>query len=188
MSTAPNDEAPLAAADLGADAAAQAVPPVTALFRRAFRSHPGGLAIISADVGDGPAGILSSSLASVSTDPAALSFTVSTLTASASVVRAATTFVVHMLDSADLALAKIFATPGSARFGEDMQWERLPTGEPYLVQPRTRLRCRAIGQLQVGTSLIVAGEVLDGVIEESSALPLVYVNRAFHVFHEFPIR
>lgn len=158
------------------------------LYRQAFRSHPGGLAIIAADTGSGPAGILSSSVASVALAPPALSFTISTLTASAQVVRAADTFVVHLLDSADLALAQVFATPGSARFGEDMRWGRLPTGEPYLAETRTRLRCRALGHLDVGSSAIVAAEVLDIDLVESTALPLVYVNRAFHIFHEFPLR
>lgn len=157
-------------------------------YRLAFRSHPGGLAIISADTGSGPAGILSSSVASVAMEPPSLSFTISTSTASAQVVRSADTFVVHLLDSADLALARVFATPGSVRFGDDMRWRRLPTGEPYLVETRTRLRCRAVGHVDVGPSAIVVGEVLDIDITESGALPLVYVNRAFHIFHEFPLR
>lgn len=161
---------------------------VADLYRKAFRSHPGGLAIIAADTGAGPAGILSSSVASVAVQPPALSFTISTVTASAQVVRSAETFVVHLLDSADLALARVFATPGSTRFGADMRWDRLPTGEPYLVETRTRLRCRALGHLDVGQSSIIAAEVLDIDLVDSGALPLVYVNRAFHIFHEFPLR
>ncbi|WP_278313318.1 flavin reductase family protein [Lolliginicoccus levis] len=158
------------------------------LFRSAFRRQPAGLAIISANSPEGPVGILSSSVASVGVDPPALSFTISTLSANAQAVRHATTMVVHLLDAGDLALAQVFATPGSPRFGPDMQWDRLPSGEPYLTDVATRMHCRAIGHMEVGESVIVAAEVIDVAHSDSHALPLVYTNRAFHVFHEFPIR
>lgn len=166
----------------------EAQPSVSDLFRHAFRRHPAGLAIISANGPNGPAGILSSSVASVSIDPPALSFTISTPTASAQVVRAAETVVVHLLDAADLTLAQTFATPGSVRFGDDMAWEYLPTGEPMLVETKSYLRCRHLDRMDVGSSTIVVVEVLSVSQTESTALPLVYSNRAFHIFHEFPIR
>lgn len=161
---------------------------VSDLFRNAFRRHPAGLAIISASGPEGPAGILSSSVASVGIDPPALSFTISTTTASAQIVRSAETVVVHLLDAADLKLAQTFAKPGSVRFGDDMAWEYLPTGEPILVETKSYLRCRHLGHLDVGDSSIVAAEVLSVRQTESTALPLVYSNRAFHIFHEFPLR
>ncbi|AEF41901.1 flavin reductase family protein [Hoyosella subflava] len=167
---------------------AQPSPSVSDLFRNAFRRHPAGLAIISAAGPDGPAGILSSSVASVSLDPPALSFTISTLTSSAQIVRSADTVVVHLLDAGDLKLARTFATPGSVRFGDDMAWDYLPTGEPFLLETKAQIRCRQLGHLDVGNSSIVAAEVLGVTQDESTALPLVYSNRAFHIFHEFPIR
>ncbi|GGC68517.1 flavin reductase [Hoyosella rhizosphaerae] len=157
------------------------------LFRAAFRRQPAGLAIISAEGPQGPVGILSSSVASVSTNPPSVSFTISTLTPNAQAIRAASTMVVHLLDAGDLALAQVFATPGSVRFGENMQWGRLKTGEPYLHDVATRLRCHYVGHIDVGESIVIAAEVDDIHHAESHALPLVYTNRAFHVFHEFPL-
>ncbi len=46
-------------------------------FRHAFRHHPAGVAVVTADAGDGPAAMTVSSVASVEVDPPTLVFSAS---------------------------------------------------------------------------------------------------------------
>ncbi|WP_219420091.1 flavin reductase family protein [Pseudonocardia nigra] len=105
---------------------------VAADLRTAFRSHPTGVAVITATDGRGvPAGLTASSVASVSLEPPAIVFSIAPGSAAPAVLGAAS-FLVHLLDSGNAALARRFATPGADRFGPATLWSRLPTGELLL--------------------------------------------------------
>lgn len=64
-------------------------------FLSAFGNHPSGVALITADAGDGPAGLTATSVASVSADPPMVMFSASVGSSSTPVVLAARTVVVH---------------------------------------------------------------------------------------------
>src|SRR6476659_4568964 len=81
-------------------------------FKAAFRMHPAGIAVVTADDGNGPVAMTVSSLFSVSAVPALLVFSASALSSSTSTIRAAETVVVHMLTDDDLDLARLCATRG----------------------------------------------------------------------------
>ncbi|WP_330257525.1 flavin reductase family protein [Nocardia sp. NBC_00565] len=59
-------------------------------FRSAFRGHPGGVSLITADTGR-PVALTATSVASVSVDPPALTFSVSEQSSSAPTLRQAPT-------------------------------------------------------------------------------------------------
>ncbi|WP_291054402.1 flavin reductase family protein [Herbiconiux sp.] len=153
-------------------------------FRHAFRSHPAGVAIITADAGDGPVAMTVSSVASVAIDPPTLMFSASGASSSTPTIRRAETVVVHMLTSDQIALAKLGARSGAARFGDDVDWGRLPTGEPYYPAANW-LRGRVTQRVEVNGSTLVIVEAIeakprdDGELAEP--LPLVYHNRSWHV-------
>ncbi|MFF3601755.1 flavin reductase, partial [Kitasatospora indigofera] len=69
-------------------------------FKAAFRRHPAGVAVITAEGPDGPVGLTASSVSSVSAEPPVLVFSVTTKAGSAGHVLAATTCIVHLLRSA----------------------------------------------------------------------------------------
>ena len=48
-------------------------------FKAVFRGHPGGVALITADAGDGPVALTATSVASVNVDPPLLMFSVTTV-------------------------------------------------------------------------------------------------------------
>ena len=61
-------------------------------FRFAFRSHPAGVAVVTADAGDGPVAMTVSSVASISIDPPTLMFSASAISSSTpTICRAAST-------------------------------------------------------------------------------------------------
>lgn len=151
----------------------------TALFRDAFRGHPAGLAVITAAGPAGPIGLTASSVSSVSADPPALVFSLSGRT-TAPLLAAAETVLVHLMDSGQADTVKTFATPGSARFTEDLDWEYLPTGEPMLRHSTWVLRCLITDRVLVGSSRVLVAEVLEVRAQADSVGPLVYHDRTYH--------
>ncbi|UYO96798.1 flavin reductase family protein [Microbacterium sp. M28] len=148
-------------------------------LKKAFRTHPSGVAIITANVDAGPVGLTASSVSSVAVDPAAIMFSVTRATGSAGALLAADTFVVHLIDDAHAELAQAFATSGAERFTPEQGWRVLETGEPHLPTARAALRSRALHTVPVGSSTVVIAEVLD-VLDGPLGRPVVYFDRRFH--------
>ncbi len=153
--------------------------PVGDLFRAAFRSHPAGVAIITASGPDGAVGLTASSVASVAVDPPTLAFSV-TSGRSASHIAAAERIVVHLIGADQLELARAFADPAAPRFTQDMDWELLPTGEPLLREAQWALRCEIVHRAPLGGSVLLAATVLDIRSNLGGSAPLVYHDREFH--------
>ncbi|BCN44751.1 flavin reductase family protein [Prescottella equi] len=149
-------------------------------FRRAFRGYPAGVAIITAQGAAGPVGITSSSVASISADPAVLGFSLQALRGSAAEIAVASSVLVHLLTADNVALARRFAASGSTRFGVDTAWSTLGSGEPLLHDTGTVLRCTPLTRTEVGQALVVTAAVTEIHDAESLAAPLVYQNRSYH--------
>lgn len=157
-------------------------------FKAAFRNHPAGVAIVTADAGDGPVAMTVTSVFSVSAEPGLLVFSVSDLSSSARTLIEADTLVVHLLGADQLDIAKLGATSGIDRFADTSIWSRLVTGEPYYPSAQTWIRGRVINSLRAGTSTVVVVHALQADAPEANApeadagesRPLVYHNRTWH--------
>ena len=68
-------------------------------FKALFRGHPGGVAVITADAGEGPVALTASSVVSVSAEPPLLIFSVSALSSASEVLSRAETVVAADLDT-----------------------------------------------------------------------------------------
>ncbi|WP_287931796.1 flavin reductase family protein, partial [Arthrobacter sp.] len=66
-------------------------------FKAAFRNHPAGVAVITADVGAGPVGLTATSVISVSASPPLVVFSLSSSSSSTPTVKKAETVVIHLL-------------------------------------------------------------------------------------------
>lgn len=161
-------------------------------FKAAFRNHPAGVAVITADAGDGPVALTATSVFSVSAEPPLLVFALSALSSSTATIRRAATVVVHLLGAEHLDLAKLGATSGIDRFADRSIWRRLPTGEPYFPAVHTWIRGRIDNTMDAGGSIIVAVEALetraplpgDAAADAERSHPLVYHNRTWHRLDE----
>ncbi len=149
-------------------------------FARAFRNHPAGVAIVTADAGGGPVGLTVTSVFSVSAEPALLVFSISGLSSSAPTIKNAETVVIHLLGAHQLDVAKLFATRGADRFADRTTWDRLTTGEPYLPAAPVWIRGRVIDRMEAGGSTVVALHALQADISAAGAAPLVYHDRRWH--------
>ncbi len=156
-------------------------------FRYAFRAHPAGVAVVTADAGDGPVAMTVSSVASVSIDPPTIMFSASASSSSTPVFLEAETVVVHLMAADQITLAKLGARSGADRFGDDVEWGRLPTGEPYYPGANW-LRGIVKQRLDVNGSTVIIVEAIETkpreVVEETEPIPLVYHNRRWHVLSE----
>lgn len=155
-------------------------------FKLAFRNHAAGVAVITADAGDGPVGLTATSVFSVSAEPPLLVFSLSDRSSSAPTIRRADTVVVHLLGAEQVNLATLCATSEVDRFADTGLWDRLGTGEPYFPSARTWIRGRVIDRMTAGSSTIIAVHALEAEvsIEESGSGPLVYHNRTWHTLDE----
>ncbi|MGP6174104.1 flavin reductase family protein [Corynebacterium sp. A21] len=154
-------------------------------FRNAFRTHPAGVAIVTADSGTGPVGLTATSVSSVSADPPTIALNLSSLSRSAEKIRAAEHVVVHLLGREQLDLAQLFATPGADRFGDTSVWDRLPSGEPYLLNSHVWMRGKIVGSIDVNGSTLAAIELVETHVDTSvEPAPLVYYNRTWHKLSE----
>jgi len=173
---------------------ARSVMPATVapeVLKGAFRRHAAGVAVVTADFGEGPIAMTVSSLTSVSAEPAILLFSVSAETETGRAMARAESVVVHLLDAGDHRLAVRCATPGLDRFDDTVAWERLATGEPTFPSPRVRMRCTVVHRSSFGDSTVLVLAVVD-VLDRSTTGdgdgedhgPLAYHDRAWHALGE----
>jgi len=156
----------------------------SASFTIAFRNHAAGVAVITADAGDGPVGLTATSVFSVSVDPALFVFSISDLSSAAPTIRGADTLVVHLLGAENLQLATLCSTSGIDRFADRSRWSRLETGEPYFPSVRSWIRGRVVNRMSAGHSTVIAVLALTAAEGEQTAAPLVYHNRTWHSLGE----
>lgn len=153
-------------------------------FREAFRTHPAGVAILTAAPQGRPVALTVSSLISVSAAPPVVGFSLSAASSASGDLLAAETVVIHLPRFADLDLAQLGATSGADRFGPGVAWERLPTGEPRYTAIGTWFRARLRGTLALEGATLVAAELLEGRVAPAGARPegdsLVYLDRRWH--------
>ena len=190
--TAPkHDNHPLVSQSSLADTASATI--TSALFRAAFRNHPGGVAVITADAGDGPVGLTATSVISVSLEPPLIVFSVSEMSSSTPTILRSETVVIHMLSVGQLDIAKLCSTSGIDRFADTSIWSRLPTGEPYFPAAPAWIRGKIVSTMAAGGSTVIAVQALDavapdpdavGVIDQEAEQPLVYHNRTWHTLSE----
>lgn len=157
-------------------------------FKFAFRGHPAGVGIVTADSGDGPVAMTVSSLFSVGLEPPTLVFSASALSSAAPTILSADTVVVHLVGAEQVELAKLGATSGVDRFGPGVEWDRLPTGEPFYPGAAAWIRGRVSQVVPAGGSNLVVVEALQSKPHDPDASPdlspLVYHNRGWHVIGE----
>lgn len=130
-------------------------------FRSVFRAQPASVALVTANANGVDVGITVSSVASLSIDPVALSFSVTKTSGSAAGILSAPSILVHMLGPEHTEVANAFAKSGAPRFTPEQGWVRLNTGEMHLPSAPYALRGRLLDTLTVGSSRLIATEILE---------------------------
>lgn len=151
-------------------------------LRLLFRDHPAGIAVVTADAGDGPVAMTASSLFSISVAPALVVFSASAMSSSTPALLAAETVMIHLIDEASHDIAVLGATSGVDRFADTTMWSRVPTGEPYYHAPSRRIRGRVVQKIDAGAATLFVVHAIESWHEQGGEVrPLVYHNRTWHV-------
>jgi flavin reductase (DIM6/NTAB) family NADH-FMN oxidoreductase RutF len=147
------------------------------LFKATMRHHAKGVAVITAGV-ERPVGFCATSLASVSLDPPLVSFTVGRGTTSWATMETARHVMVHLLASGQEDIARGFASPGGAKFGPGIGWQRGAFGLPTLDDALAWLVLTPICRLPVGDHSLIVGRVI-AARHDPGGEPLVHHNGEF---------
>jgi flavin reductase (DIM6/NTAB) family NADH-FMN oxidoreductase RutF len=156
---------------------------VAEAFKHAFRHHPAGVAILTADSGEGPVALTVSSLISVSAHPPTVAFSLSETSSNARSILRAQTLVIHFVRRKDMQLARLCAASGVDRFTSHVKWARLASGDPYYPEVEPWFRAVVRGRLEVPGACVVTAELLEVSAPTAEMLEkeaLVYVNRTWH--------
>ena len=158
------------------------------VFKSAFRAHPSGIAVLTADAGDGPVAMTISSLSSLSTDPPLVVFSASSHSSASSTITRAETVVVHLLTANELWLAELGTRGGVDRFADKQSWTRFSTGEPFFLSASAWLRAKIVhrvnaGNAQLCIARIVEASTKDG-FDDQAGPPLVYHAKHWHCLGE----
>ncbi|QHS11510.1 flavin reductase [Sinimarinibacterium sp. NLF-5-8] len=152
-------------------------------FKAAFRGYPSGVAVITADGGNGPVAMTISSLFSISADPPLLGYSISNLSSTAAVFNTVEHAVIHLVDSSQIGIAKLCATPAADRFGDHSTWSRLATGEPYFSVIGTWLRVRITQRHKAGSATVTIAQAVSASATDEAhedCPPLIYHARSWH--------
>ncbi len=149
----------------------------TEQFKSIFRSHPAGVAIITLQDNGRPMGFTATSVISVSVSPPVIVFSIQGSSSSLQALEHSESVIIHFLDERHVDLAGRFSTPGIDRF-LDTAWQTLETGEPYLLEVDTWVRCTLIHRMQAGSSLIIQARPESAAVKEART-PMIYHDRAF---------
>jgi len=158
---------PLGAPEPGVDAAG---------FRAALGRFATGVALVTADAGGTPRGLIVSSLASVSLRPPLVAFSPSRDSLTWSRMRRTGRFGVNVLGEDHATYVRTAAPAGADRFGP-IAWSRTPGGIPRLDGAIAYLECAIEAEHRAGDHWIVVGRVLHA--ETAPGPPLLHWASAF---------
>ncbi|SEN78372.1 flavin reductase [Cryobacterium sp. TMT1-3] len=147
-------------------------------FIRAFRSHPGGVVVITAVSPDGaPAGFTATSLVSLSAYPPRATFNIVKSASSWPAVTDGALLAVHFLAESSSELAQRFAGPAANRFTGD-HWYSNDLGLPILRDAIGVLVTRVSTVVPIDLNAVVVLDIQQGRFSDNYP-PLLYHNRHF---------
>jgi len=150
-------------------------------FREFMAMFPTGVAVVTTvdDLG-APLGMTCSSLASVTLEPPTLLVCLRSGGATLNAVLTSSVFAVNLLRDTGRAVAEVFCSPVSDRFGR-VAWHRSPAGLPWISAGRLAAAdCQVTGHVLVGDHVVVFGEPARD--DREPGIPLLYGMRAFSVW------
>jgi flavin reductase (DIM6/NTAB) family NADH-FMN oxidoreductase RutF len=147
-------------------------------YREVIGSFPTGVAIVTADGSDGPAGLTTNAISSLSLDPLLLLVCFDNDSRTLPVVRDAGRFAVNVLRAGDEDLAAVFASKRVAREKFEAVTHRVAHGVPVLDTALAWLACDLEALHPGGDHTIGVGRVTHMDVDLDGE-PLVFIRGAF---------
>ncbi|MDI9894537.1 flavin reductase family protein [Rhodococcus sp. IEGM 1381] len=138
-----------------------------------------GITVITARTNSGPIGFTCQSFASLSIDPALVSFSPARSSTTWPAIRQVGVFAVNVLADDHIAASAAFSRSGTDKFA-GVQWQPAPAGSPLLDGALAWAECRLWAEYDGGDHTIVAAQVTDlGAAPAKS--PLLYYRGKYHL-------
>jgi flavin-dependent trigonelline monooxygenase, reductase component len=152
-------------------------------FFEIMASFPSGVAVITtADANGTPYGLTTTSLSSVSADPATLLVCVDLSSRTLPVVRSTGRFIVNFMRAGRSDLSLLFASKADDKFGH-VAWRLTPGGLPLLEHDALAwAECTTEQELEVGDHVVLIARVDDGGVFGQGLAPLMYYRRSWGVW------
>jgi flavin reductase (DIM6/NTAB) family NADH-FMN oxidoreductase RutF len=148
-------------------------------FKKVFRRHPAGVAVITARKPDGtPVGFTATSVSSLAAVPPLVSFNMARVSSAWPAMEGTEHVLVHMLGVDDKELAIKMAGPAEERFDGD-HWAPGPLDLPLLKGVPAWMLGRIVDRVRVANSAVVVLEVEVGELGEVDQ-GLIYAERQYH--------
>ena len=149
------------------------------LFKHAFRRHAAGVCVVVVHDDDGPVGATMTSVASVSADPAIVSFSAASSSRLALALADDAQVSVYVLSAEQLQVATALARPGPDAFAADLGWVAGPDGRLTLTGAASQLHGRVATRVPAGASVLALMEVDEVVVGDPEVRPLVHHDRDY---------
>jgi 3-hydroxy-9,10-secoandrosta-1,3,5(10)-triene-9,17-dione monooxygenase reductase component len=146
-------------------------------LRHVLGHFASGLAVITAATGHGPAGFTCQSFASLSLDPALVTFSPARTSSTWPLLRQAGRFTVNILPAGHRHLAAQFARSGADKFA-GVDYTSSPLGNPVLDQALAWVDCELHEEYDGGDHTIVVGAVR-ALGARDGAEPLLFFKGAY---------
>lgn len=151
-------------------------------FREAMSCLPAAVAVVTTDGSFGPCGITISSLASVTDEPAMVSFCVARRSFANGAIKTNAVVAINLIAEEQSSIAVNFSRRPEANGPVDMfdeaHWTRKSSMPPILNDALLVMTGAVAEMIEVGTHTLFLIEVVSGKIN-SSLLPSVYFRRSF---------
>jgi flavin reductase (DIM6/NTAB) family NADH-FMN oxidoreductase RutF len=148
-------------------------------FKKVFRRHPAGVAVITARRPDGtPVGFTATSVSSLAAVPPLVSFNMARVSSAWPAMEGTEHVLVHMLGVDDKGLAIKMAGPAEERFAGD-HWAPGPHDLPLLKGVPAWMLGRIVERVPVANNAVVVVEVEVGELGEDDE-GLIYAERKYH--------
>lgn len=141
-------------------------------LRSVMRHWATGICVVTTATAGRRAGLVMNSFASVSLNPALVSWCVDRASTSFDIWMETDNFSIHVLDQDDAHYVPRFARRGADKF-DGIKTQIGSTGAPALPEVRVRLDCRLWTRYEGGDHIILLGRV-DQVTQSESIDPLLY--------------
>ncbi len=149
------------------------------LFKHAFRRHAAGVCVVVVHDDAGPVGATMTSVASVSADPAVVSFSAASSSRLALALADGAEVSVYVLSAAQRPVATALAKPGPDAYAADLGWETRTDGRLALAGAASQLHGRVVTRVPAGASVLALMEVDEVVVGDPDVRPLVHHDRAY---------
>jgi len=154
-------------------------------FRDGMRRLAAAVNIVATMSDDKPCGLVATAVCSVSAEPPMLLVCINRSAGSFSEIDRSGCFSVNVLRESHYALAKKFFESDRARRFDHVDWMRMKTGAPAIVDALASFDCRVEQTIEAGSHGIFIGRVV-GVRTCEVNNPLLYFNGNYAVLRSLP--